>query len=118
MTNDIIEINGIVSFDTIEINGLLSGSVPVSGKLLSNPSPPSSDSAGWTVEQIKLLQLILENVMWINDNNGEGWSGTVVKLISSLLSSQYDPEAPDETGVMELLTAPYDIDENGVLTLE
>ena len=56
--------------------------------------------------------------MWINDNNGEGWSGTVVKLISSLLSSQYDPEAPDETGVMELLTAPYDIDENGVLTLE
>lgn len=118
MTNDIIEINGIVSFDTIEINGLLSGAVPVAGKLLSNPSPPSNDGAGWTVEQIKLLQLILENVMWTNDNNGEGWSGTVVKLISSLLSSQYDPEAPDEAGVMELLTAPYDIDENGVLILE
>ena len=73
---------------------------------------------GWTYEQVKLLETILNNVMWTNDNNGAAWIGTVNKLIYSLLGNSYDPQAPDEDGVLTLVSAPMDIDSDDILTLE
>ena len=73
---------------------------------------------GWTYEQVKLLETILHNVMWTNDNNGAAWIGTVNKLIYSLLGNSYDPQAPDENGVLTLVSAPMDINSDGILTLE
>ena len=76
------------------------------------------ESTGWTYEQVKLLETILNNVMWTNDNNGAAWIGTVNKLIYSLLGNSYDPQAPDENGVLTLVSAPMNIDSDGILTLE
>lgn len=89
---------------------------------------------GWTEEQIDLLEEAVDEAETAkNDIPFRTTAGATAAnafiakmrdLIQSLRGGQpepepeYEEEAPDENGVLILVSAPQEIDENGVLTLE